>query len=290
MHDCARREQQADNSCRARRARLRRGTCQILPHTLGYTHSFGVTHSGQAFFVRVVIFAIRAAARGCIDERRSACAGGASCTLVDSAHMSTSVRAAICAMEFRVPQRKHEGMEHQASSTTDAYDSRRVSTDALRDVHRGAVTQHLCGDRSSRVGVGRRGAVDPGPWSTPLRKDIVPGHPQYPPVRRGCRLHLHQARRDGGDGDLAAGGRVDVSLRPERRGGVSTWGRTGRLVASDHGSTVGYGRRDGRGHGLRQPDARRARWRTNTGPNEPERCSRHCSMRRHSTTVAWARS
>ena len=70
-------------------------------------------------------------------------------------------------MEFRVPQRKHEGMEHQASSTTDAYDARRVLTAALRDVHRGA--RH-----SIYVGTGRHGWA----WAGAQQSTLVLGPPR----------------------------------------------------------------------------------------------------------------
>ena len=112
------------------------------------------------------------------------------------------------------------------------------------------------------MGVGRRTAVHVGARTTPLWQDIVPGHPQYPAVRRGRRLHLHEARRDVGDRAGATARGMDVPLRPEWRDRVSSRRRAHRLVSSLDCRAMGCRgpnrRRDGRSQPRRLAVAVRA--------------------------------
>ncbi len=124
--------------------------------------------------------------------------------------------------------------------------------------------RHCAGSTKARVtasmlepdrwmGLGRCAAVHAGPRPTTLREDIFPGHPQYFAVRRGRRLHLHEARRHVGDrtGTTARG--VDVPLRPEWRGRVSAWSRSDRLVATHDRGAMGCRGPNRRRHGRGQP-------------------------------------
>ena len=100
----------------------------------------------------------------------------------------------ICPLEFFVPQRKHH-MHGTRHSWACRYGGSVPDFDHCTS--RGpppSAPQHLCWDRRPRLGVGRGGALDPGPRAATLRQDIVPGHPQYPAFGRPGRLDLHEAR------------------------------------------------------------------------------------------------
>ena len=121
------------------------------------------------------------------------------------------------------------------------------------------------------MGLVGRATIHAGAGSAPGREDIFPGHTQYfagsgAVVSTSTKPDVMQA---------TAGSRrqrrLDVPLRPERRGRMPTRRRTRRMVTFDIGVEMGCGGRHSRRHGPCKPYERHTCGAKATGTNEPAR-------------------